>query len=823
MFFTHLKISFRQLMKNKVFTFINIFGLTIGSLCFILLALYVHDELNYDLFHTDANRMYRVLQHEKQEDGTMRNVAPVAARIGAEAANQFPEVEETTRISALGRATFGNDPMARDYERLLATDPNFFTFFNFPLLEGDAKTALSKPDAIVISETFAKKYFGDEPPMGKQLWSNVTREDANGNEKNIEFTVMGIMKDFPKNSHLQFDIVFSEPTWSIEKEYTDFVNSDWTSNFYLTFVKLRNNADQDAVEDKIGTLVKTNFPKDQEFKSEFSLQPFRDIHLHSANIQGGESNAVTMSGMNPFYLYMFGAVGFLLLMIACLNYMNLSTAAAFKRTREIGTRKTLGAQRSQLIMQFVSDSVLLSFISLLLALVILQTIIPAINQFTGKELSLSNLPWEWALGIVAIILTAGIASALYPAFVTAKVSPAEALKKEIKIANTSLPVRKVLVVAQFTISIIMIASTIIIYNQLQFIRDKDLGLNTENLLVIDINSRNLRRNFETVKAEFSKPSEVLSISTSTRVPGEWKSFPISTVKTAGEPTGKEMIFVGIDNDFLSAYNIQLKSGRNFTSGPADSTKVILTELGVQQLGLSNPIGQIIEIPTVRFGGSVENLKRTFRAEVVGVVENFHFESLRTNMMPVIFAAPNTPIHRIDYYTLKIKTADWPATIAKLKEINSKIDPENPLEYTFLDSRFKEFYQADAQRGQIFVTFSIIIVFIACMGLFALVSYSVESRIKEIGIRKVLGASVQSIVSMVSKEFLFLILIACVFAIPVSYFFMQKWLQDFAYRVDIGAGVFIIASLITLLIASLTISLRSVKAATANPVKSLRSE
>jgi putative ABC transport system permease protein len=746
----------------------------------------------------------------------VRNVAPVSARLGLEAAIQIPEIEAVSRISGNGRITMGNDPLNHDYEQVLITDPNFLTFFNFPLLEGDPATALSKPDAIVISEAYAKKYFGDTPPIGKQLWSNLRR-----NDKDIEFTVAGIMKDFPKNSHLQLNMLFSESTWpSTFRWYNNFVSTDWSSNSYITYLKLRDGADLASVESKIKTLVQTNYPKDQEFKSEFSLQPFGKIHMYSDNIQGNEVNA---NGMNPFYLYMFGAVGFLLLLIACLNYMNLSTAAAFKRTREIGTRKTLGAQRRQLIMQFVSDSLILSLVSLVIALVLAQALLPAVNQFTQKELALGLLPIPWSLAILAIILVAGVAAALYPAFVTAKVPAVEALKKEIKIANRSLPIRKVLIVAQFTISIMMIASTLVIYRQLQFMRDKDLGFETENLLVIDINSGNLRRNFENVKAEFSKPAEVLSISTSTRVPGEWKTFPVSTVKAAGEPLGKEMIYVGIDNDFLSTYNITLKEGRNFTAGPADSTKVILTELAVEQLGLQNPIGQIIEIPTVRWGGSIETMDRVFRAEVVGIVENFHFESLRTSMMPIIFAAPNTPIQRIDYYTLKIKTSDWPGMITKLKEINTKIDADNPLEYTFLDSRFEEFYQADAQRGQIFLTFSTIVVLIACMGLFALVSYSVESRTKEIGIRKVLGASVSQIVGMMSKEFLLLIVIACILAIPVSYLFMQKWLQDFAYRIDMGAGLFLLAGLLTIIIAWITIGLRSMKAATVNPVKSLRSE
>jgi putative ABC transport system permease protein len=369
----------------------------------------------------------------------------------------------------------------------------------------------------------------------------------------------------------------------------------------------------------------------------------------------------------------------------------------------------------------------------------------------------------------------------------------------------------------------MIASTLVIYNQLKFMREKDLGLNAENLLVIDINSGNLRRGFETVKAEFAKPTEVVSITTSTRVPGEWKSFPIATVSTKGNSKKGEMIFVGIDNDFLETYNIKLIEGRNFNSGLSDSTKVILTESGVRQLGLTNPIGQIIEIPTIRTDADVERLDRVFKAEVVGVTKDFHFESLKKSFRPVIFGAPNTPIQRIDYYTLKIKTTNWDETISKLKEINGKVDPNSPMEYTFLDSRFEAFYQDDAKRGQIFLYFSIIIVLITCMGLFALVSYSVESRTKEIGVRKVLGASVSSIISLVSKEFLVLVLAAGVIAFPLSWYFMNSWLQEFAYRIPLGVGIFMLAAFISLLIAFATIGIRTLSAAKANPVKSLRSE
>jgi putative ABC transport system permease protein len=816
MLLNYFKITLRYLLKNRTFSFINIFGLTFGFLCFTLIALYLFDELSFDMFHKDAGRTYRVIQHIQQDDGTLRTVAPVAARIAPEALSQLPEVEDIFRVSGIGRITLGNDPATRDYERVLTTDENFFTFFDFQLLEGDPATALKRPDGIVLSEKLAKKYFGSEPAMGKSLWSVLRR-----NEQNVHFTVTGIMKDFPKNSHLQFDILYAESTWpSVFNWYTNFMASDWSSNSFVTYVKLKPDVDQQAFEGKLTELVEAHYPADKEFKSSFALQPMKDIHLYSDNIQGNDINA---NGIKPFYLYLFAAVAFLILLIASLNYMNLSTAAAYKRTREIGTRKTLGALRSQLIAQFSGEAILLSVVSLILAAALLQTLLPAINAFAEKELALQALPLRWAVALVVVMIAAGLLSSLYPAYIIARVRPSEALKKDVKLGNRSLPVRKLLVAGQFAISIIMIASTLVIYRQLNFMRSKDLGFNLQNLLVIDINSNRLRQNFETVKAEFSSVPEVQSITTSTRVPGEWKNFPISMVKPEGEPSGQEMIYVGIDQDFLSTYNIRLLEGRNFIAGTADSTKVILTKLAVEQLGLTNPIGQVVEIPTVRWGGAIEELDQPLRVEVIGIADDFHFESFRQEMMPVIFAAPNTAIQRIDYYTLNVKTSNWTETIEKLKAANTKIDPDNPLEYTFLDSRFEEFYKADEKRGQIFLVFSSVIVLIACLGLFAVVSYTIESRTKEIGIRKVLGASVQNIVGLISKEFLLLVAIAALVAVPVAFFLMKNWLQDFAYHVTMGVDVFVLSGVIALVIAFATISFRSIKAAIANPVDSLRNE
>ncbi|MDL5047993.1 ABC transporter permease [Oscillatoria amoena NRMC-F 0135] len=816
MLLNNLKISLRHLLKNRTFTLINLAGLTLGFLCFTLLSLYLHDELNFDTFHPDADRIVRVMEHQQQEDGSIRNIAQVSPLLGSEADSQFEEVEESCRLTAFGRITLGNDPTTRSYERTWSVSDNYFQFFNFPLAEGDPATALKTPDGIVISESFGKRYFGKGPYLGKQIWSTLRRQGVP-----VTLTVTGVMKDLPRNSHIQLELVFSEHTWpSMFRWYNEYVTTDWESNEYVTYLKVKTGTDTEALAANMADLVKSHYPKDKTFKSTFTLQPLTDLHFYTDNAQDNELNS---NSIKPFYLYMFGAVGMLLLLIACLNYMNLSTAAAFKRTREMGTRRTLGAQKRQLIGQFLTDALVLSVFSMLLAVVFTQALLPAVNSFTNKEMALPDLPVSWMVLTGGVMLAAALLSSAYPAFVVTRVPAVEALKKEIRIANSSVPVRKLLLVAQFTISIIMIASTLIIYRQLTFMREKDLGFDRENLLVIDINSQPLRRNFETVKTEFSRPAEVQSITVSTRVPGEWKSFPVATVTQSANTPGHEMIFVGIDKDFLKTYKIKLLEGRTIDDPVADSLKVVLTQLAAEQLGLDNPVGQVLEIPATRRGGSNEPLEQPFRVEVIGVVENFHFESLRAEMMPVIFGAPNTTIQRIDYYTLRINTANWEQTLATLKEINTKIDPDNPLEYTFLESRFEDIYAADTKRGQIFLTLSIVVVVIACMGLFALVSYSVESRTKEIGVRKVLGASVNSIVGMISKEFLILVGLACMVAMPVSFFFMSEWLKDFAYRISLGAGSFVVAGLLAAVIAFATISLRTLVAATENPVKSLRSE
>lgn len=816
MFFNYLTIALRHLAKNRIFTGVNLFGLTLGFLCFILLSLYVYDELSFDMFHHDANRLYRVIQHETTEEGNVRDVMVTNARIGPESVLQIPDVEDATRMYSLGRITVGNDPASRNYEVTVTTDQNFFSMFNFPFVEGDA-SVLAKPDMILISERYAKKYLGNGPYVGKRIFTTASRKDVP-----VEMEVGGVFKDTPKNTHFDLDIVFTEATWrSIFDRFGQQLDTDWQSNGYITYVKLREGADVRSVEEQMTALVKAHYPKDREFRSTFTLQAMKDIHTQSHNLQGSDGRD---KGIKPFYIYMFAVVAILILAIACLNYMNLSTASAFRRVKEIGTRKALGAMKTQLITQFTGEAVILTVVSLTIALAILQIILPYVNQFAEKDMSLNILPLSWSIGLAVTILLAGILSASYPAFIISKVSAVEAFKKEIKIGSRSVPMRKILVASQFAVSIMMIACTLVIYQQLNYLRTKDVGFDKSNLVVIDINSRALRRNFEQVKAEFAKVPGVQSITASTRVPGEWKTFPVASVRTGKESNTSEMIFVGIDNDFLSTFQIELKEGRNFLPGETDSTKVILTEKGVKDLGLEDPIGAMIDIPTVRWGGSVETPDRPYRAEVIGVAADFHFESFRHKLMPVIFGAPNTVIQSIDYYTARVNSQNLSEIVEQLKLVNTKIDQLNPMEYTFLDDQvFAEFYRMDEKRGQIFLVFSSIIICIASLGLFALVSYSIESRMKEIGVRKVLGATIPNIVTLVSKEFIVLVTVSGVIAVPAAWVLMSNWLKDFEYRIGVGGGVFILALAMALTIAFATICFRAIRAARANPVNSLRSE
>jgi putative ABC transport system permease protein len=803
----YLKIAFRYLLKNRIFSLINVLGLTLGFTCFILLSLFVLDELSFDSFHRDAENIYRVVQTITEEDGSTRKVATVAPLTGTEAEAQFPEVISQTQLIEIGRLTMGNDPLNRGYERIWIADPNFFQFFDFEFIDGNPETALTEPGSIVLTESTALKYFGEIRVAGEPIYTN-----------QFEGVVSGVIKDFPSNSHLNIETIHAEATWANQiNGWNDWISSNWTANAFITYYKMQPGFDKAEFEEKLTTLVTQNYDGDMTYTSSFELQQLQDIHLYSDDIVGGMN---TNQG-NPLYIYIFGIVGFMILAIACFNYMNLTTAAASRRTREVGMRKSLGAEKKQLIFQFIGEAMMLSLSALVVSVLILELTLPYLNTYLGKELILPFGNPVLTIVLLLTVLVSGIISALYPAFFLSKINPAIALKKEIKIARGSLSLRKILIVAQFTVSIIMVTSTIIVYQQLNYMQNKDLGVEVDDLLVVDINSGALRSQFESIKQEFGKLSQVQSVSVSSRVPGEWKVFPIANLENRLNENRSQAVFVGIDEDFLATYEIELLEGRNLQNDRADSASVLISKTTAEQLDLDNPVGETIEINGTLWAG--DDSEDRFTVTIAGVIEDFHFQSLREDLSPLILASWMNPIQSIDYYTLRIQTDNWQQTLSEIQAINYQFDPENPLEYTFLGSRFEEFYRADKIRGQLFLVFSFLIVFIACMGLFALASFAIENRIKEIGVRKILGATISQLSWMLSSEFAGLVGIAFVISIPVSYLVMQSWLQEFAYRIPIRWWIFLLAGMISLVIALGTILYQTVRAAVKNPIESLRSE
>ena len=808
MFINYFKTAARNLVKNRIFSTVNILGLTLGFTCFILLSLYVANELSYDRFHSNSDQIYRVVQKITDKDGTTRKVAGVAPLIGTEALQQYPEVVDETRLIEIGRVTVGNEPLSRAYERIWIAEPNFFRFFDFKFIHGDPATALSAPDNLVITESVARKYFGGTDVVGKTLYTN-----------RYEARISGVIRDFPANSHIDMNVIHTMPTWEREiSDWKKWVSSNWTSNAFITYLRMTPGFDRKAFENKLTGLVMEHY-EGVNYTSAFILQPLTDIHLFSGDIEGG----LNAGAGDPLYLYMFGVVGLLVLAIACFNYMNLSTAAAAARTREVAMRKTMGADRKQLIMQFTGEALLFTVISLLLAVVLIETVLPMVNSLVGKNLELSLNDPLLAGVLFAAVIGSGILSSLYPAFYLSGVNPVNALKRDIVIGGKKFSLRKILVVTQFTASIVMISATIIIYQQLSYLEHKQLGFDVDNLLTVDINSGILRSRFESIKQEFKNVDGVQSVSVSSRVPGEWKTFPVADVDGPGNKNTTQMIFVGADEDFLGTFEIGLIAGRNLTNDPADSNSVLISESALRALDMENPVGKTVTITGTMWSGDYAEQDEPYSPRIVGVIKDFYFQSFRKSRMPIMLASYRNPVHRIDYYTLRIKTDDWDRTIRDLQAVNYRFDPENPMEYHFLDAQFDRFYQADKIRGQLFMLFSGVIIFIACLGLFALSSFAIKNRTKEIGVRKVLGASTTRITWLISGEFAMLVAFAFVAGAPLAYWAVSSWLQEFAYRIEISLWVFVVSGLAALLIALATISFQTIRAALGNPVDSLRYE
>lgn len=822
MFKNYFKTAFRTLFKNKLYTTLNVAGLAFGLSCFLLIGLYVFDELTFDQQHRNADRIYRVVEH-KNVNGEATTIAGIGYKLAEESKRVVPGVEKTTRIQRTGRANIlsTDNPSNFFQETVTVADQHFLDIFDFPLISGDRKTALAEPNTILINEDLAMRLFGKKDGLlGKTLQFSFW-------EPPLKIT--GILKNHPRNSSFDFSSVMSDASYASTEFYKNIVEADWLSNNFSVFALLKPNADPKSVADGMSKLVHSNFNAPAGTTYSFSLQPLKDVHLKSGDIVEGarNSNVDPIPKGSVIYIKIFSFIALFVLLIAGINYMNLTTARASSRLKEIGVRKAIGAIRGNLIKQFLVESLLVTLFAFLVALAVVNLVLPAFNQFTNKQLSLgfSSDYRIWLYAIVFTVLTA-LLSGSYPALMLSRFKPVM-LVKGLKMENKSgLSLRKGLVIFQFTISVVMIIATIVLFMQVKYMNTTNLGFNKDLLVVIDVNTGKARSNFEAVKAEIAKIPAVKNVSVTSRVPGEWKTYRTIKIKNNGSTEEPKVAYmIGADKDFLKTFEVKLISGRNFNT-PNDSACIIVNETAAKMLGITEAGEQIVQIPAMSRGGSfgpINDENIPFTPRIIGIVKDFHFQSLKDKIEPLILAYNNNPLHVIDYYTARIDASNISSTLEKLKAVMVNNDKNDPFEYHFLDEQLALFYIEDGRRQTILIWVALATIFIACLGLFGLATYSAEQRVKEIGVRKVLGATVANLASLLSKDFLKLVLIANGIAFPIGWWAANKWLEDYAYHIKIEWWVFVLAGALAIGIALLTVCYQAVRAALINPVKSLRTE
>ena len=815
-------MGWRNLWKSKLYSSLNVLGLTFGMVCFLLIGLYVHDELTFDQQHLDANRIYRVITHERNQNNGASTVAAAGYMLAEESTHAVPEVEMTTRMQRAGRANLVDpENPVNVQETVTIADEHFLQMFDFPLIEGDRRTALKEPNSIVITEDLAMRIFNRADVLNKNLQFS---------HMQTPLKITGILKDHPHNSSFNFTSVMSESTQYNEGWFKEETENDWSSTSFTVYALLKPDAHAPSVAGKMTKLVYANEELEPGWELSLSLQPLKDVHLRSEGIADGarNSNVESIPQGNPLYVTIFSFVGIFVLLIAGINYTNLTTARASSRIKEIGVRKTIGAVRGNLIRQFLVESLITTAISFVVAVIIVSLLLPPFNDFVNKQFSLFTAASLRFWGIaIALIVAIGILSGGYAALLLSRFNPV-ALLKGLKIGSTSdFSVRKVLVVFQFTVSTVMIIGTIVLLMQVKFLNNTNLGFDKNLMLVIDVNVGKARSNFEWVKAEMAKVPAVEQVSVTSRVPGEWKTFHRVKAKQEGSAGEHQVAYaIAADKDFLSTYDISMLDGRNFQS-ENDSSAILVNETAAKMLGITNVGDQVVDIPVIArnnfFTPLFDDVNASFKPRVIGIVRDFHFQSLRDRIQPLIIAYNDNPIQPIDYYSVKISPHDIPGTLEKLKSIMVKNDEREPFEYHFLEDQLALFYLEDQRNQTILSWVALASVFIACLGLFGLATYSAEQRLKEIGMRKVLGASVVSLISLLSKDFVKLVFVACCIAFPIAWWGASRWLEEYAYHIEVTWWVFALAGMMATGIALLTVSYQAIKTALVSPVKILKSE
>jgi len=794
----YLKVALRNLSRTKIFSLINITGLAIGMAGTLMILMYVTNELSYENFHKNRKQIYRVSVEFGEKDNTMRFAAVMPALAPA-LVEEVPEVINAVRFERDEHALLEYEERKFNEQNFFFADPSVFEIFSFSMIKGSRQTALNDPFSTVITERAAQKYFGDEEPVGKSMIYN----------QKYPLNITGVIKNLPANTHLKCDFLVSYSSLETlgktpEKPWNVFGDT-------YTYLLLKKGTSPSNLEQQIHNLLEKNTSESFAETIQFGLMKLSDIHLKSEVIVDLAPRG------NLTYVYVFSSVALLVLLIACFNFMNLSTARSLKRIKEVGMRKVLGARRSQLVRQFLGESLVITLLSVFFAFVLFEILYPRLNDFLENSLSTGQQNFQYVFILIpAVVLVVGLLAGSYPAFYLSRYQPVQALTDRYAPLSSRSVFRKILVIAQFAMAVILIIGTTVIYKQLDFMKNSDLGFKKQNVVLVNFRPRHpqFKGKYSVMLDQFRQYSHVLSAAGAYTIPGRF-SKETKTIQRKVE-TGIQQFSIqaiSVDFDYVDAMGMEIIQGRNFSEEILTDGErgMLLNQEAVRQMNLAEPLGEKFIVPGR--GGQRE-------MTVIGVVKDFHVYTLKKKIEPLMLY-----IHPDYFYTVavRIRPEDTQGTLAFLEKTWKDIFPDSSFHYTFLEDAYHSLYTSEEKISQLLSLFSGLAVFVACLGLFGLASYMTEQRHKEIGIRKVLGAGVSGLVGLLSKDFTKSVLIANVFAWPVAYYAMNRWLQNYAYRINLGVWMFVGAGLLVLAIALLTVSFQSIKAALANPVESLRYE
>ncbi len=781
-------ITWRNIKRHKTYSFINIAGLAVGLACCLLITLWILDERSYDRFHENGDRLYRVVVNQPSS-GEMRKIVATPPPLGPALKNDFPEIAETARLSYWGSVPLRAGDKALNENRMVVVEPSFFSLFTFPFVKGEGAASLSTPSSALISERRAESLFGNEDPIGKAIQV----------DNRFDYIITGVFRNIPNNTHIrQFDLVLP---WS-HLDHMEWYESDsWGMFSYRTYVLLGEKASFREVNQKIAKLIQRY---SSGSRAEILLEPISDIHLRSHyRLSTGLRGIV--------YVYIFSVIALFVLLIACVNFMNLTTARSVNRAKEIGMRKTIGALRRHVIVQFFGESCFMTLYALGLALAIITLVLPEFNKFTGKQLNFHSIcNWQAVIGLIGITLFTGLVAGSYPALYLSSFRPVHVLRKVLQTGKKKSVFRRVLVVLQFSMSVILIIGTLVVYAQLDYIRNRKIGWERENLISIFLNAE-VKKSFDILKAELLKHPRILRVTAAYSEPTNFESSSWG-VNWEGKDA-EEIVHVTlnvVDYDFLDTLNIEMAEGRPFSKEfSTDATQAFLiNETLAKMMRTESPVGAKFS-----FIGR--------EGRIIGVMKNFHFHSLRTGIGPLAMALGSDDYW--NYALIRIHQDNVPSTLEDLNKIWKKLFPYTPFAFRFMEKDYESHYRSEMRMGKLMNVFAGLAVFIACLGLLGLTSFAVEQRRKEIGIRKVLGASAGNVVWILGREFVLWVLVANVVAWPIAYFAMSNWLRNFAYRIGVGLEIFVFSSVLTLAVAIVAVAFQSLRAATSNPADSLRYE